>query len=173
VTLVACHTGAIERARTDDDFAEMFASHYRRVIRAIELSGLDHTTAEDVAQEAFARTLGHWRRVRTGTNPPGYVFRTAFRLARRQYRRLSDVPIDVDQLATIDVAEGVPLRLDVEAALAGMPPRRRACAVACFVVGLSTAEAAKSLGIAEGTVRKQLEHARRTLRVALSEPEEA
>ncbi len=145
----------------------MFESHYRRVVRALELGGLDHASAEDAAQEAFARTLGHWRRVRRGSNPPGYVFRTAFRLARRQLAS-REIPLGEVPMPAND-APGGELRMDVEAELALMPARRRACAVLCLVVGMSTAEAASALGIAEGTVRKQLEHARRRLRLVLSE----
>ena len=58
----------------------------------------------------------------------------------------------------------------VEAALAAMPPRRRACAVMCLVVGLPVQEAARALGIADGTVRKHLEEARRDLRAACFPP---
>jgi RNA polymerase sigma factor (sigma-70 family) len=155
-----------------EDFAAMFASHYHRVVRALVLGGLDPSSAEDVAQEAFARTLAHWRRVRTGSNPPGYVFRTAFRLARRQFRRPPDLPLEEANVVGPDELGGVALRLDVEEALAAMPPRRRACAVGCLVVGLSTGEVARSLGIAEGTVRKQLELARRALRIATGDSPE-
>ena len=61
-----------------EDFAELFHTQYPRVVRALVLAGA--ADAEDIAQEAFARTLRHWRRVRTGANPAGYVFRVAFRL---------------------------------------------------------------------------------------------
>ena len=70
-----------------DDFVTVYEAHYPRLVRALEIGGLDRPAAEDVAQEAFARTLGHWRRVRLGTNPPGYVYRTAFRLSRSRWRR--------------------------------------------------------------------------------------
>ena len=40
----------------------------------------------------------------------------------------------------------------------------------CFVVGLSPKEAARSLGIAEGTVRKQLGLARDELQYLLEDP---
>jgi DNA-directed RNA polymerase specialized sigma24 family protein len=46
-----------------------------------------------------------------------------------------------------------------------MPPKRRACAVLCFVVGVSVHEAGEALGIADGTVRKHLEAARQDLLV--------
>jgi DNA-directed RNA polymerase specialized sigma24 family protein len=69
------------------DFVTVYESHYPRLVRALEIGGLDRASAEDVAQEAFARTLVHWRRVRLGTNPPGYVYRTAFRLSRSHWKQ--------------------------------------------------------------------------------------
>lgn len=146
----------------------MYEEHYPRLVRALEIGGLDRPAAEDVAQEAFARTLGHWRRVRLGTNPPGYVYRTAFRLSRAHWKR--DDPLDLERAACNDTASEAVSNLALEAALAGMPARRRACAMLCFVVGLSPKEAARSLGIAEGTVRKQLGLAREALRYLIEEP---
>jgi RNA polymerase sigma factor (sigma-70 family) len=149
------------------DFTEVYQAHYPRLVRALEISGLDRASAEDVAQEAFARTFGHWRRVRLGTNPPGYAYRVGFRLARRTFRR--EDSLTVEPVSSGDVAGQVAAREAVERALAAMPPRRRSCAVMCLMSGLTTKEAARSLGIAEGTVRKQLELARRTLRELLGD----
>ncbi|HEV2360597.1 MAG TPA: sigma-70 family RNA polymerase sigma factor [Acidimicrobiales bacterium] len=147
----------------------MYEIHYPRVVRALELSGAQRVVAEDAAQEAFARTLGHWRRVRKGPNPPGYVFRTAFRLVRT---RLPGVELSGDEATgeerpSPDVADEAVVNVTVEDALAGMPARRRACAVMCFVAGLTPNEAAEALGIEPSTVRKQLEIARRHLQVML------
>jgi RNA polymerase sigma factor (sigma-70 family) len=149
------------------DFIEVYEAHYPRLVRALEISGLDHTAAEDVAQEAFARTFGHWRRVRLGTNPPGYAYRVGFRLARRTFRR--EEPLVVEPTSTGDLAGQVVAREAIERALEAMPPRRRSCAVMCLMSGLTTKEAARSLGIAEGTVRKQLELARSALRAVLGD----
>jgi RNA polymerase sigma factor (sigma-70 family) len=151
-----------------DDFVTVYEAHYTRLVRALEIGGLDRPAAEDVAQEAFARTLGHWRRVRLGTNPPGYVYRTAFRLSRSHWKR--DDPLDLDPAARSDTAGEAVSNLALEAALARMPGRRRACATLCFVVGLSPKEASRSLGIAEGTVRKQLSLAREDLKHLIEEP---
>ena len=161
---------SIDRAAgAASDFVEVYESHYGRLVRALEIGGLERATAEDVAQEAFARTLGHWRRVRLGTNPPGYVYRVAFRLARRSFRR--EQPLTGELQSAGDLAGQVVTRAAVAAALAAMPPRRRACAVMCLLSGLSTKEAARALGIAEGTVRKQLELARGSLRAQLGDSE--
>lgn len=159
--MVAVRSAGEQRAATAD-FVECYQAHYHRLQRALRLAGADPTTAEDLAQEAFARALVHWWRVRRGDNPPGYVYRTAFRLLARHLSRRGalDLPA-ADQLAGPDA--DATTRLAVEAVLAAMPARRRLCATLCFVVGLSSAEAAQVLHIAPGTVRKQLAEARHDL----------
>jgi RNA polymerase sigma factor (sigma-70 family) len=152
-----------------DDFVTVYEAHYPRLLRALQISGLDKPSAEDVAQEAFARTLGHWRRVRLGSNPPGYVYRTAFRLTRSRWKH-EHAP-EVERAARDDTAAEAVSNLGLETALGRMPARRRACAMLCFVVGLSPKEAARSLGIAEGTVRKQLGLARDELKSLVGEPQ--
>ena len=146
-----------------EDFAELFRDQYPRLIRALRLAGADRWQAEDIAQETFARTFGHWRRVRHGANPPGYLFRTAFRLlSRRGLVPAVDAEdrIDVHAVATADAAaHGV----DLERLLAAMPPRRRVCVVLCWLLEAPTSEAAAALGIADGTVRKHLDAARRQI----------
>ena len=177
---------------------ECYQVHYPRLVRALTLAGAAPPVAEDLAQEAFARMLTHWRRVRRGSSPAGYAYRTGFRLLHRSRRGRRDLEV----LASADVGDGpaaragqlpshlhpaegicdgdfaatavtpgpegfVTTRMAVQAMLAAMPPRRRACAVMCLVVGMSTRDAAAALGIAEGTVRKQLGEARDDLRAML------
>jgi RNA polymerase sigma factor (sigma-70 family) len=148
---------------TSDDFVDLFREQYPRLLRALRMAGADPWQAEDIAQEAFARTLGHWGRVRTGPNPPGYLFRTAFRLsARRGLIPAVDGEDRPDDRA-ISPADAAAHGVDLERALAAMPPRRRACVVLCWLLEVPTAEAASALGIADGTVRKHLEAARQDL----------
>jgi RNA polymerase sigma factor (sigma-70 family) len=160
------HTGPIAASRDDatHEFVEMYERHYPRLVRALELSGAGRPEAEDIAQEAFARTLGHWRRVRTGSNPPGYAYTVAFRLARK---RIPPTVLLGDELPVPDVAGEAVANVAVAEALAKMPARRRTCAVLCLIGGLSPAEAGQALGIEASTVRKQLEHARAALAVQL------
>ena len=150
----------------DDSFVAVYKAHYPRLVRALELGGASPDRAEDVAQEAFARALGHWRRVRRGTNPAGYVYRVAFRLVWRARRR--EPPLGEDP-ASPDVADEVTLAVGIERGLEAMPAAQRRCAVLCLVVGLPTKDAAKALGIAESTVRKQIGRARADLRQVLGD----
>jgi RNA polymerase sigma-70 factor, ECF subfamily len=159
---------------TSTDFVECYLGHYRRLVRALRFGGADPATAEDLAQEAFARAMARWRKVAKGSNPPGYVYVTGFRLLQRSLKQsarwdIGDVPepsairsmygpsgaADPGSTATTNVA--------VEAILARMPPKRRTCAVMCLIVGLPVSEAGEALGIADGTVRKHLEEARQDL----------
>jgi len=151
---------------SDDGFVAIYKEHYPRLVRALELAGADRETAQDAAQEAFARTLGRWQRVRRGTNPAGYVYRVGFRLSRRDRHR--DLPGGAGPTSP-DPATEVALTLDIEGALRAMPAAQRQCAVLCLAVGLSTKDAARALGIAESTVRKQIERARRDLREVLGD----
>jgi RNA polymerase sigma factor (sigma-70 family) len=149
------------------DFVDLFRLHYPRLVRALMLSGATRPAAEDAAQEALARTFRHWWRVRRGTNPPGYVYRVAFRLLRRR-GLFTTTPLD-DQAASPGpfVDEVTANAVDLENALQALPPRRRACAVLCWCLDVSPADAGEALGIAAGTVRKQLELARQDLRATL------
>jgi RNA polymerase sigma factor (sigma-70 family) len=186
-------TAGTARPGVADDFVDCYRRNYPRVVRALELSGVGRTVAEDLAQEAFARTFVHWRRVRHGSNPPGYVFRVAFRLARRRSSLPLEDPLPVEDGAgsqpmgdgrvgawrragrrvladpQADVAGVATLRTSAAAAVASMPPARRACAVLCLLAGSSTRDAARALGIKESTVRKQLERARADLHQAIAD----
>jgi RNA polymerase sigma-70 factor (ECF subfamily) len=152
------------------DFVDCYQTHYRRLIRALELSGADTSTAEDITQEAFARALVHWRRIRRGANPPGYVYTTGFRLLQRAERRAGPPPAPATPPPRAPTESAALTALAVEAALAEMPPRRRTCAVMCLIVGIPVPEAASTLGLAAGTVRKHLDEARRDLRAACEPP---
>jgi len=146
-----------------DDFVQLYRAEYRRVVRALELAGAGRPTAEDLAQEAFARTLARWRRVRGGTNPAGYVYRVAFRLWSRHCRD-GDRPGAPGAVHAADTtAENAATHADVEHALAAMPLRRRTCAVLCLVVGYTPTEAGEVLHIKASTVRKHLDQARAEL----------
>jgi RNA polymerase sigma factor (sigma-70 family) len=144
------------------DFVECYVHHYSRLVRALRLGGADPGTAEELAQEAFARALTRWRRISRGTNPPGYVYTTGFRLLHRHLKRASRWDVG-EPPEPYGVSSEPTTRLAVESILAGMPARRRACAVMCLITGLTPHEAAEALGIADGTVRKHLEEARKDL----------
>jgi RNA polymerase sigma-70 factor (ECF subfamily) len=152
-----------------DNFDDLYREHYPRLTRALTLAGAGDAT-EDLAQEAMARTLASWRRVRHGTNPPGYAYTTAFRLLQRHQRRTRTT--DMTRAPTIAGPEAVAITNVVLAqTLDAMPPGRRAVAALCISLGWTTDEAATALRISPSTARVQLHRARTDLHHALDEPE--
>lgn len=153
----------------DDSFGVTYELHYRRLIGALRLQGLTQQDAEDIAQEAFLRTFGRWVRVRGGTNPAGYVYRTAFRLAKKQTRPTAEsIGSSTDrQDLSVDVAARAVASVAIRQALDALSDRQRACVILCHYAGFSSIEAARMLLIRPSTVRVHLHNARELLGRAL------
>jgi RNA polymerase sigma factor (sigma-70 family) len=132
-------------------------------------------TAEDVAQEALARTMERWERVRVMESPEAWTYRTAFNIARSQGRRRLVERRAVHRLgmrraATVpDTAAAIAIRDAVMA----LPSRQRAAIIARFYAGLSVDEASQVLNCAPGTVKSLVFKALANLRNAglIDEPE--
>jgi|SRR3989441_236683 len=153
--------------------AERYAGVARRVARAV-LS--DPDDADDAAQDALLsalvkldqydprRPFGPWL-LRIVANA------ATDRRRRRTVRRVE--PLDPALVAGGSrpdvVAERRALSERLRGALAELPARRRMAVVLFDVEGYSHAEIAGILGIAEGTVRSEVFHARRRLRVLLGD----
>ncbi len=151
---------------TPGSFTDLYRTQYPRLVVTLTLAGAPD--AADLAQEAFARTLRHWRRVSQGTNPGGYVATVAFRLMRR-HRPPPATTLGDDNGAVDGHEDTVVIGVCLRQALEAMPARRRACAALCFYLGMSTDEAAQTLGITAATVRVQLHRARTDLHHVLGD----
>lgn len=64
-----------------EEFDEFYQGCYSRVVTLAAVLLGDQHEAQDVAQEAFARALGRWQRLRTFDVPEAWVRKVAFRLA--------------------------------------------------------------------------------------------
>jgi RNA polymerase sigma-70 factor (ECF subfamily) len=127
-------------------------------------------SAEDCTQEAFVaawRALGRFeRRSLFSTWLQRIAIRTV--LARRRGLRVrnevAEPSAGLPELA--DPGAGAPA-LDVERAIAALPEGARHVLVLVGIYGYSHAEAAQTLGVAEGTCKAQLHRARSLLTAAL------
>jgi RNA polymerase sigma factor (sigma-70 family) len=133
----------------------------RRVLR-------DHHDAEDAFQAAFlvlARRAAAVPRAAVGNWLYGVAYRTALgarrAAARRRARQRSE---DAMPHPTTGPAEDwAELRPLLDAELSRLPDRYRSAVVLCDLEGLTRAEAARQLGVPEGTVSGRLTTARRML----------
>lgn len=124
-------------------------------------------TAEDLAQEAFARALRDWDRVGVYGRPDGWVRTVTMNLATSRFRRLRTEAKALARLGRDrDAASGEPLAADVEQflnAVRSLPRRQAQAAVLRYVDDLPLAEVAEVMGCAEGTVKAHLHRARARL----------
>jgi RNA polymerase sigma-70 factor (ECF subfamily) len=135
-------------------FESFFHDHHRDLYAAMWLITRNRQEAEEVMQDAFLRLWERWDRVESLDDPEGYLYRTAmnvFRSRKRRaalaLRRLGQAPPPDDLLDSIERREVL------VKALASLTPRERAAVVMTDVLGFSSQEAAKALGIKSATVR--------------------
>lgn len=152
--------------RADDGFQGFYRAEFAKVFRAALVICKDLDTAEDATQEAFARALERWRRLRVEPWAAGWVITTAMNLARRGMRRRSLLGRpgvgSTDEETRLDLWEGV----------RALPPKQQAAVILHYANDLPIAEVAEVMECAEGTVKAHLAKARQSLRTALEMPDE-
>jgi RNA polymerase sigma-70 factor (ECF subfamily) len=149
--------------RLDPDRAVEQLPRLYRVARAWTRTRED---AEDLVQDTFARVLARPRLLR-GDDELAYLVRamrnTLVSTRRRQSRRPETTVLPDDAAASTsradDPAEAVELR-QVYAAISELPDEFREALVAVDVAGLTYPEAARALGVPEGTLTSRLFRAR-------------
>jgi RNA polymerase sigma-70 factor (ECF subfamily) len=149
--------------------------HLPRLYRAARAWTRSREEAEDLVQETYARVLARPRLLR-GEDELGYLLRALRNTLISQRRTESRRPattelVDESALGTRasdDPAEATETR-QVYAAIAELPAEFRDALVAVDVAGLSYPEAARALGLPEGTVTSRLFRARDRVARRLSE----
>src|SRR6266540_5819600 len=140
-----------EAARSFESF---FEAESRALFRRLWLVTGNRAEAEEIMQDAFLKLWEHWDRTQDLDDPTAYLYRTAMNVFRRRYQRammaakraLGAGPA-VDEFAIADD------RYVVRKALAQLSPRQRAALVLTEMLGFSTQQTARALGIRAATVR--------------------
>jgi RNA polymerase sigma-70 factor, ECF subfamily len=158
------------RRATASGFDELFDAHYQRLVRALTVVAGDREQAADAVQEAFVKAHLRWRRISTYDDPIGWVRRVAINELRDEHRRTARKRRAVGRLATTTRTVVEPPEVDEIGRLLATLPRQQRAAIALFYVdGLSVAEIATALGVAEGSVKSNLHDGRRRLRAVIDE----
>jgi RNA polymerase sigma-70 factor, ECF subfamily len=157
----------------DATIREFLRDDYQRLVNAVALLTGDIAAAEDVVQEALVRA---WIRSDQGEeleSLAAWVVVVAMNLARSRWRRIL-VERRSRPGALAAEGGGQTERLDVERALASLPPRQREVAVMRYFLRMDTRDVAEALGVSEGTVKNSLSKARKALadRLRVDEQEE-
>ncbi len=154
-------------------FDDFYESYFDRVARSLTLAGADRDLARDATQEAFARALRHWRKVRGMDRADGWVYVVAMNQLRDHWRRRErrrERPDDADGAA--DNTSAVATRVSVREAIATLPPRQREAVVLRYLADLPLNDVAAAMGCATGTVKAALHQALANMRIELDDPED-
>jgi RNA polymerase sigma-70 factor (ECF subfamily) len=159
--------------RADDALRAAYAAEYARLVGLARLLVDRREDAEEVVQEAFARTWAALGRVR-GDDPLPYVRRAVVNLARgRLRRRRTAAAHRPDRTVDAESAESAAARgatgRAVLARLGSLPRRQRECVVLRFYADLTVPEIARVLGVADGSVKSHLHRALAALAIELED----
>ncbi len=134
----------------------------------------DHAAAEDVLQEALTTACARWSRIVRTDDAEAYVRRMIANAHISWWRRIGrrETPVAEVFLGKRAVHEASPSADDRLWQLCrALPPRQRAVIVLRFYEGMSYAEVAAVLGVAEVTARTQTQRALAKLKTRLLEEE--
>jgi RNA polymerase sigma factor (sigma-70 family) len=119
-------------------------------------------------QEAFLKVWDRWDRVQGLEDPAGYLYRTAFNVWRSRTRRaVRSARYRLTGHQPDDIFERVNATLDLRRTLQGMPERQRAALVLVHLLGYSSAEAGRLMGVRPETIRSLASQGRAALRSSL------
>lgn len=129
----------------------------------------DWHRADDLVQAAITKLYVHWRKAKAAGNLDAYVRAIVVRefLDERRSSWIRRVALTSQLPDRPAAGPDLEASLDMQAAIAGLPPRQRATLVLRFYCDLSVEEAAQVLGCTAGTVKSQTAKALTALRIAL------
>ncbi len=173
-TEVAADALLVRQAASGDSraFEQLYRRHVRRVFGVIwRLVGGVEARAEELTQEAFLRAWQALPGFRGDSAFTTWLHRLAVNTALMDLRARANGEARETDDALLEQQVGARcsggLAIDLERAVAGLPPRARAVLVLYDVEGWTHEEIAGELGMAVGSSKAQLHRARGLLRERL------
>jgi len=146
-------------------FEEFYEREKEDLFGALCMVTRNRQEAEQLAQDAFLIVYERWDRVAAMERPAGYLYRVAMNAFRSWNRRVSLGAKRVLGLSPPDdLIEEVDAEDAVMRVLAPLSPRRRAAVVLVDLLGYSSEDAGRILGIRAATVRTHVARAHEELR---------
>ncbi len=162
----------------DNAVEQLYASHYRQLVRLSVLLVRDPETAEEVVQDSFVAMHGRWRSLREPEKGLAYLRQTVVNRSRSVLRRrgvasryVASQPDAASALApgADESALVSERRQAVLGALGKLPSRQREVMVLRYYLDLDEATIAETLGISRGAVKSHASRGAATLRTLLED----
>ena len=153
-------------------FDTFFAAESQTLFRRMWLVTRDRHEAEEIVQDAFLSLYERWDRAADWDDPTSYLYRTAFNTWKKRTRRAARAVRHGFTSDPGDEFEAADARTVVGAALARLSPRQRAAVVLTELLGFSSEEAARALGVRAVTARVLASQGRAAMRELLGAADE-
>ena len=147
--------------KPDPDFRALYEEAFPAVYRSVYALCRDQASAEDATQEAFARALERWGRLRARPWIKGWLTTTAMNAVRRASRRR------VFPQTTAELEHDHDSQLDLWNQVRELPRRQQEAVVLYYAEDLPVNQVSEVMGCREGTVRALLAQARERLRTSM------
>ena len=151
---------------------ELYAEHYRSLVRLAAVLVRDTPTAEEIVQDAFVAMHGGWQRLRDADKALVYLRQAVVNRSRSVLRNRMVVGPSLqkgppDRPGAAHDALVALKRDSVRATLRELPDRQREAIVLRYYADLSEEEIAAAMGISRGAVRSHTARGMSALRAAL------
>lgn len=159
-TLLTLHT-----AGDPDAFGEIFRRHRDRMWALALRTTRDPELAADAVQDAFLNAFRRAGSFRGDSQVTTWLHRITVNACLDRLRRIrpaADIA-DHEPVDPRDRHRSVEVRLDVQTALAQLPEGQRLALTLVDMHGLSVAEAAQVLDVAEGTIKSRCSRGREAM----------
>jgi RNA polymerase sigma-70 factor, ECF subfamily len=140
-------------------FETWYLGYHPILVAALTVVAGDRDAGRDAADEALVRALERWERVQAMDSPEGWTYRVGVNLLRRRGRRRA---LERRHLARTGPAPAQSPNdaTDVWLVVCALPRRQREAIALRYLLGLSEAEVADTMGVAVGTASATLASAR-------------
>ncbi|HEU5038732.1 MAG TPA: SigE family RNA polymerase sigma factor [Nocardioides sp.] len=156
----------------DEALEQLYAAHWRPLVRLSVLLVRDVGTAEEVVQDAFVAVHARWSRLRDPDKALAYLRQAVVNRSRSTLRHRAVVARHAASVRPVDAPDPAPetdRRDAVLDALRALPGRQREVLALRYYLDLSEAEIADTLGISRGAVKSHASRGAATLRTLLQE----
>jgi RNA polymerase sigma-70 factor (sigma-E family) len=168
------HHLSLVGADADVAVEQLYATHWRQLVRLSALLVHDQQAAEDVVQDAFVAMHGKWSRLRDPEKALAYLRQAVVNRSRSALRHRAVVERHVRATTpgegTVDGPSVAGARRDaVREALLELSERQREVLVLRYYLDWSEAQIAEAIGVSRGAVKSHASRASAALRDLLGD----
>jgi len=157
------------------DLEDLYVRHLPGAVRVAALITGDADLAQDIAHDAFLRSVGRFRHLRQPEAFEAYLRRAVVNACTSHFRRRKVETAYLRGEARGAAAADGPdhgRRDELRVALSALPARQRAAVVLRYYADLSEHQAGEALGCSEAAVRSMVARAMETLRERIPRSED-